>query len=119
MCIVMCCTFISAFGTNSRSDVALENLTVVPDSSSSVELEWKVVPTDGHHCIRNYNIQIAGPNGSQWEVQIPGSNHSFRFTGIQLIPFQEYTYCVTANLLHGQIGLKLTVNFTEPQGRLK
>ena len=119
MCIVMCCTFISAFGTNSRSDVVLENLTVVPDSSTSVELEWKVVPTDGHHCIRQYNIQITSPNGSQWEVQIPGSNHSFRFTGIQLIPFQEYTYCVTANLLRGQIDLKLTVNFTQPQGGLK
>ena len=79
-------------------------------------MEWKVVPTDGHHCIRNYNIQIAGPNGSHWEEQIPGSNHSFRFTGIQLIPFQQYMYCVTANLLHDQIDLKLTVSFTEPQG---
>ena len=119
MCIVMCCTFISVFVTNSRSDVALENLTVVPDSSSSVELEWKVVPTDGHHCIRNYTILITSQNGSQWGEEIPGSNHSFRFTGIQLIPFQEYTYRVTANLLLGQIDLKLTVNFTEPQGGLK
>ena len=118
MCIVMCCTFISAFGTNSLSDVALENLTVVPDSPSSVELEWKVVPTDGHHCIRNYVIQIAGPNGSQWEEPIPESNHSFRFTGIQLIPFQEYTYCVTANLLRGQI-VELTANFIELQGGFK
>ena len=117
MCIVMCCTFTSAFGTNSLSDVALENLTVVPDSPLSVELEWKVVPTDGHHCIRNYNIQIAG-HGSQWEEQIPGSNHSFCFTEIQLLPFQEYMYCVTANLLHGQI-VKLTANFTELQGGLK
>ena len=106
MCILICAVDISAFCTlNSLSDVVLENLTVVPDSSSSssVELEWKVVPTDGHYCIRNYNIQIAGPNGSQWEEEIPGSNHSFCFTGIQLIPFQEYMYCVTANLLRGQI----------------
>ena len=28
-------------------------------------------------------------------------------------------YCVTANLLRGQIGLKLTLNFTELQGGLK
>ena len=97
----------------------LENLTVVPDSPSSVELEWKVTPTDGHYCIRNYNIQISGPNGSQWEKQIPGSNYSLNFTGLQLIPFEEYTYSVTANLLHGQIGLTLTANFTEMQGGFK
>ena len=102
-----------------HADITLENLTVVPDSSSSVQLEWKVTPTDGHYCIRNYNIQISGPNGSQWEEEIPGSNHSLNFTGLQLIPFQEYRYCVTANLLHGQIGPKLTVNFTELQGGLK
>ena len=97
--------------------IVLENLTVVPDSPSSVELEWKVIPTDGHQCIRNYSIQIAGPNGSQWEEEIPGSQHSYHFTEIQLLPFQEYTYCVTANLLRGQIGLKLTLlNFTEVQG---
>ena len=120
MCILICAVYISTFGTlNSLSDVVLENLTVVPDSSSSVQLEWKITPTDGHHCIRNYNIQIAGPNGSQWEEQIPGGNHSFHFTGLQLIPLQEYMYCVTANLLRGQIGLKLTVNFTELQGGLK
>ena len=117
MCILLCAVYISASCTlNSLSDVVLENLTVVPDSPSSVELEWKVVPTDGHHCIRNYNIQITSPNGSQWEVQIPGSNHSLNFTGLQLIPFEEYTYCVTANLLRGQIDLKLTANFTELQG---
>ena len=46
-------------------NITLKDLTVVPDSSTSVQLEWKVVPTDGHNCIRNYNIQIAGPNGSQ------------------------------------------------------
>ena len=103
---------------NSAPDISLENLTVVPDSFSSVQLEWKVTPTDGHYCIRNYNIQIAGPNGSQWEEEIPGSRHSYHFTEIQLLPLQEYTYCVTANLLHlGQIGLKLTLlNFTEVQG---
>ena len=97
---------------NSPPDIVLENLTVVPDSSSSVELEWKVTPTDGHHCIRNYNIQITSPNGSQWEEQISGSRHSYHFTGLQLIPFEEYMYCVTANLLHGQIGLKLS--YTKP-----
>ena len=102
----------------SLPDVALENFTVVPEPNPSVLLEWKVIPTDGQRCIRNYNIQITGPNGSQWEEEIPGSNHSFRFTGLQLIPFQEYTYCVTANL-HGQIGLKLTLNFNEVQGELK
>ena len=117
MCILICAVYISAFCTlNFLSDVLLENLTVVPDSSLSVELEWKVVPTDGHHCIRNYSIQIAGPNGSQWEEQIPGSSQSLNFTGLQLIPFEEYTYCVTANLLRGQIGLKVTANFTELQG---
>ena len=103
--------------TNSLSDVALENLTVVPVSLTSVLLEWEVTPTDGYYCIRNYNIQVSGPNGSLWEEQIPGENNSHYFTGLQLIPFQEYTYCVTANLLHGQV-LKLTVNFTELQGGL-
>ena len=117
MCIL---TYISVFGTlNSLSDVALESLTVVPDSPLSVELEWKVDPSDGHHCIRNYNIQIAGPNGSQWEEHIPGSRHTLNFTDLQLIPFQEYTYCVTANLLRGQIVLKLTANFIELEGGLK
>ena len=120
MCILLCAVYISAFCTlNSLSDVVLENLTVVPVSLSTVLLEWKVIPTDGHHCIRNYNIQIAGPNGSQWEEEIPGSNYSLNFTGLQLIPFEEYTYRVTANLLHGQIGLKLTAKFTELQGGFK
>ena len=105
MYILTCAVFISTFGTL--------------NSLSSVELEWRVVPTDGHHCIRNHNIQIAGPNESQWEEEIPGSSHSLNFTGLQLIPFQEYTYRVTANLLHGQIGLKQCVNFTELQGGLK
>ena len=90
--------------TNSPPDIVLENLTVVPDSFSSVLLEWKVIPTDGHHCIRNYSIQITGPNGSQWEEQIPGGIDSFHFTGIQLMHLQNYTCCVTANLSHYQIG---------------
>ena len=105
--------------TKSPPDVALENFTVVPEPNSTVQLDWKVSPTDGHQCIRNYNIQIAGPNGSQWQEEIPGSQHSYHFIGIQLLPFQEYTYCVTANLLYGQIGLKLTLNFIELQGGLK
>ena len=93
---------------NSPPDIVLENitlehLTVVPDSTSSVQLEWKVTPTDGHYCIRNYNIQVSGPNGSQWEEEIPGNNHSFHFTGLQLIPLQDYTCCGTANLDHNQI----------------
>ena len=98
----MCCIY-DLLLVNSPPDIVVENFTVVPDSFSSVLLEWKVTPTDGHHCIRNYNIQIVGQNGSQWEEQIPGGNHSFRFTGLQLIPLQEYTYYVTANLLRGQI----------------
>ena len=98
--------------TNSPPDVALENFTVVPEPNSTVLLGWKVTPTDGHYCIRNYNIQIAGPNGSQWEEQIPGSQHSFHLTGLQLLPLEEYTYCVTANLLRGQIGLNLS--YIEP-----
>ena len=104
--------------TNYPPDVALENLTVVPVSLSSVLLEWEVTPTDGYHCIRNYNIQVSGPNGSQWEEQIPGENNSYYFTGLQLTPLQDYTYCVTANLLHGQVDLKLIVNYTELQGVL-
>ena len=104
--------------TNYPPDVALENLTVVPVSLSSVLLEWEVTPTDGYHCIRNYNIEVSGPNGSQWEEQIPGENNSYYFTGLQLTPLQDYTYCVTANLLHGQVDLKLTVNYTELQGVL-
>ena len=56
-----------AITVNSPPDIDLENITledqtVVPDSSTSVQLEWKDNPTDGHYCIRNYNIQIAGPN---------------------------------------------------------
>ena len=87
-------------------NITLEDLTVVPDSSTFVQLEWKVVPPDGHNCIRNYNIQIAGPNGSPQEEQIPGSNQSFRFTAIQLMHLQNYTCCVTANLYHIRIASK-------------
>ena len=98
---------------NSPPDI-VKNLTVVPDSSSFVLLEWKVVPTDGHHCITSYNIQISGPNGSHWEEEIPGGNQSFHFTGIQL---QNYT-CVAANLHHNQIGsVKQTIT-VELQGEL-
>ena len=88
---------------NSPPGIVLENLTVVPDSSSSVLLEWKVTPTDGDHCITSYNIQISGPNGSQWEEKIPGSNHSSHFTGLQMMHLQNYTCCVTANVDHNQI----------------
>ena len=103
---------------NSPPDVVLENFTVVPDSFSSVLLEWKVTPTDGHHCIRNYNIQIAGPNGSQWEEEIPGSSHSYHFTGLQLIHLQNYTCCVTANLDYNQTAfIKQTIT-VELQGEL-
>ena len=104
--------------TNSPPDIVLENFTVVPDSSTSVELEWKVTPTDGLFCIRNYNIQITSQNGSQWEEVIPGSSHSFHFTGLQLILLQNYTCCVTANLDHNQIAyIKQTITI-ELQGEL-
>ena len=69
-----------------------------------------------HHRL---HIQVFGPDGSQCDEQIPGSNHSFHFTGLQLIPLQGHTYCVTAKFFYDQIDLKLTVNFTELQGGLK
>ena len=94
---------------NSPPDIVLENLTAVPVSLSSVLLEWKVVPSDGHHCITSYNIQITGPNGTQWEEQIPGGNNSFHFTGIQLMHLQNYTCCITANLDHSAIQQTITV----------
>ena len=90
--------------TNSLQDVALENLTAVPDSPLSVLLEWKVVPTDGHHCITSYDIQITGPNGSHWEEQIPGGNNSFLWSRVQLEPLKEYTYSVTAIIPSIQTG---------------
>ena len=103
---------------NSPADIVLESFTAVPDSFSSVQLEWKVVPSDGHHCIRNYSIQITGPNGSHWEDEIPGSSQSFHFTGIQLIHLQIYTCSITANLSHNQIGpIKQTLT-VELQGEL-
>ena len=80
----------------------LENLTVVPVSLSNVLLEWKVIPSDGYHCITSYDIQVSSPNGSQWEEHIPGGNHSFLFSGMQLEPSKEYTYSVTANILSTQ-----------------
>ena len=101
--------------TNSLPDVGLENFTVVPEPNSTVLLEWKVIPTDGHHCIRNYYIQVSGRNGSEWGEEIPGRNNSYHFTGIQLHhALQEYTYCVTANLLHGHISLIKKLPYTEP-----
>ena len=102
----------------SPPDTVLENLTAVPDSFSSVLLEWKVIPSDGHHCITNYNIQITGSNGSQWGEEIPGSNQSFHFTGIQLMHLQNYTCCVTANLYHNQIGPINQTLTVELQGEL-
>ena len=102
---------------NSPPDIVLENLTVVPDSFASVQLEWKVVPTDGRHCITSYDIQITGPNGTQWEEQIPGGNDSFHFTGLQLMHLQNYTCCVTANLDHNQIDPIQQTTF-ELQGEL-
>ena len=100
---------------NSPPDIILENLTVVPDSFASVQLEWKVVPTDGHHCITSYDIQITGPNGTQWEEQIPGGNDSFHFAGLQLMHLQNYTCCVTANSQIGPIQQTIAV---ELQGEL-
>ena len=87
-----------------HADITLEHLTVVPLTLSTVRLEWKVVPSDGYHCITGYNIQVSGPNGSQWRAQIPGENHSFLFSGIQMKPSKEYTYSVTANILFTQTG---------------
>ena len=102
----------------SPPDTVLENLTAVPDSFSSVLLEWKVVPTDGHHCITSYSIQITGSNGSQWEEQIPGGNDSFHFTGLQLMHLQNYTCSITANLDHKQIGPINQTITVELQGEL-
>ena len=61
-------------------------------------LEWKVIPTDGHHCIKSYDIQVSGPNGSEWEEHIPGGNNSFLLSGMKLEPLKEYTYSVTGNI---------------------
>ena len=87
-----------------RADITLEHLTVVPLTRSTVQLEWKVVPTDGHHCITGYSIKFFGSNGSQWETQIPGGNNSFLLSGVQLEPSKEYTYSVTANIPSIQTG---------------
>ena len=112
-----CCVAKTLFDFN--ADIMLDHLTVAPVSLSTVLLEWKVIPSDRYHCITSYNIQVSGPDGLQWKEHIPVGNQSFNFIGLQLIQLQEYTYCVTANLLRGQIHLKLTVNFTELQGGLK
>ena len=103
---------------DSPPDIILENLTVVPDSFSSVLLEWKVIPSHGQHCITSYDIQITGPNGSQWEEQIPGGNDSFLLTGLLLMHLQNYTCCVTANLYHNQIGAINQTITVELQGEL-
>ena len=84
--------------------IVLENLTVVPVSLSIVLVEWKVIPSDGHHCITSYNIQVFSPNGTQWGAQTPGRNQSFLLSGMQLEPLEEYTYCVTANIPSTQTG---------------
>ena len=106
----MCLLLVNSPPDTDLENITLEDLIVVPDSSTSVQLEWKVTPTDRYYCIRNYNIQIAGPNGSQWGEEIPGSNQSFRFTGLQLMHLQNYTCCVTANLYHTQIAsIKQTI----------
>ena len=63
-------------------------------------LEWEVIPTDGHHCITSYNIQVSGQNESQTE----GENNSFLLSGVQLEPLKQYTYSVTANLSSTQTG---------------
>ena len=102
----------------SPPDIVIENFTVLPDSFSSVLLEWKVVPTDGHHCIANYDIQIIGSDGSQWEEQIPGGNDSFHFTGLQLMHLQNFTCSITANLSHNQIGPIQQTLTVELQGEL-
>ena len=95
-----CCNDISC----SFSAIVLENLTVVPDSLSSVFLEWDVNPTDGYHCITDYTIQVTSQNGSQWEAQTPGNISSFLLSGLRLTPLQEYTYCITANIPPNQVG---------------
>ena len=102
----------------SPPDIVLEILTVVPVSLSTVLLEWKVIPSDGHHCIRNYNIQITGPTGSQWGEEIPGTSQSFHFTGLQLMHLKNYTCSITANLDHNQIGPIQQTLTVELQGDL-
>ena len=102
----------------SPPDIVLEILTVVPVSLSTVLLEWKVTPTDGHHCIRNYNIQIASPNESHWGEEIPGTSQSFHFTGLQLMHLKNYTCSITANLDHNQIGPIQQTLTVELQGDL-
>jgi len=33
-------------------------------------------------------------------AQTPGNNNSFQLTEMQLTPWKEYTYCITANTIH-------------------
>jgi len=81
-------------------NVTLENLTVVPVSLSTVLLRWNINPTNGHHCVVNFTIQVSDKDGSLWRAQTPGNNKSFLLTELQLTPLKEYTYCITANTIH-------------------
>ena len=83
-----------------HADITLDHLTVVPLTLSTVQLEWQVVPTDGHHCITGYNIRVSGQN----ESQIMGADNSFLLCGVQLEPSKVYTYSVTANISSTQTG---------------
>ena len=96
-----------------HADITLEHLTVVPVSLSSMLLEWKVVPTDGHHCITGYNIQVSGQN----ESQIVGADNSFLLSGVRLEPLKEYTYSVTADISPTQTGPRFEqTSIVEVQG---
>ena len=100
-----------------HADITLGHLTVVQVSLSTVLLEWNVIPTDGHHCIKNYNIQVSDRNGSQWRAQIPGRNHSFLLSEMQLEAWEEYTYYVTANIQSAQASLTVSQkSIVEVQG---
>ena len=92
---------------------------MVPDSLSSVFLGWDVNPTDGYQCISSYNIQVTSQNGSQWGAQISGMNSSFLMSGLNLVPLEEYTYCVTANIHPSQVGPSVKhVSSVKLHGRL-
>jgi len=92
--------FLTNFMLIWSSDVTLENLTVVPVSLSTVRLRWNINPTNGHHCVVNFTIQVTDKDGSLWRAQTLGNNKSFLLTELQLTPLKEYTYCITANTIH-------------------
>ena len=73
---------------------------MVPVSLSTVLLRWNINPTNGHHCVVNFTIQVSDKDGSLWRAQTPGKNKSFLLTELQLTPLKEYTYCITANTIH-------------------